>query len=102
MVAHQFLCFVSIAAVDGVDDRLMFRVRLAHAAGLIGDIAPIRVDAVAQSAAFSAGELVYQLGFASFNFPFAASLCVSGLVLTLAVLSLMRLAARPLEKIGPH
>jgi putative spermidine/putrescine transport system permease protein len=46
--------------------------------------------------------LVYQLGFASFNFPFAASLCVSGLALTLAVLSLLRLAARPLEKIGPH
>lgn len=46
--------------------------------------------------------LVYQLGFASFNFPFAASLCVSGLALTLAVLSLLRLAVRPLEKIGPH
>lgn len=46
--------------------------------------------------------LVYQLGFASFNFPFAASLCVAGLALTLAVLSLLRLAARPLEKIGPH
>lgn len=46
--------------------------------------------------------LVYQLGFASFDFPFAASLCVAGLVLTLGVLSLMRLAARPLEKIGPY
>jgi putative spermidine/putrescine transport system permease protein len=46
--------------------------------------------------------LVYQLGFASFNFPFAASLCVSGLALTLVVLSLLRLAARPLEKIGPY
>ena len=46
--------------------------------------------------------LVYQLGFASFNFPFAASLCVTGLVLTVAVLSLFRVAARPLEKIGPH
>jgi putative spermidine/putrescine transport system permease protein len=46
--------------------------------------------------------LVYQLGFASFNFPFAASLCVTGLVLTVAVLSLLRVAARPLEKIGPH
>jgi putative spermidine/putrescine transport system permease protein len=44
--------------------------------------------------------LVYQLGFASFNFPFAASLCVAGVVLTIGVLSLMRLAARPLEKIG--
>lgn len=46
--------------------------------------------------------LVYQLGFASFNFPFAASLCVAGLVLTLAVLSLLRLAARPFENIGPY
>jgi putative spermidine/putrescine transport system permease protein len=46
--------------------------------------------------------LVYQLGFASFNFPFAASLCVAGLALTLVVVSALRLAARPLEKIGPH
>lgn len=46
--------------------------------------------------------LVYQLGFASFNFPFAASLCVAGLVMTLGALSLIRLAARPLEKIGPY
>ena len=46
--------------------------------------------------------LVYQLGFASFNFPFAASLCVAGLALTIVVLSLLRLAARPLTNIGPH
>jgi len=46
--------------------------------------------------------LVYQLGFASFNFPFAASLCVAALVLTGAVLSLLRMAARPLERIGPY
>jgi putative spermidine/putrescine transport system permease protein len=46
--------------------------------------------------------LVYQLGFASFNFPFAASLCVAGLALTLVVLSGLRLAARPLENIGPQ
>jgi putative spermidine/putrescine transport system permease protein len=46
--------------------------------------------------------LVYQLGFASFNFPFAASLSVAALALTFAVLALMRAAARPLEKIGPH
>jgi putative spermidine/putrescine transport system permease protein len=46
--------------------------------------------------------LVYQLGFASFNFPFAASLCVVGLALTIVVLALLRLAARPLENIGPH
>jgi putative spermidine/putrescine transport system permease protein len=46
--------------------------------------------------------LVYQLGFSSFNFPFAASLCVAGLALTIVVLSLLRLASRPLENIGPH
>jgi putative spermidine/putrescine transport system permease protein len=46
--------------------------------------------------------LVYQLGFASFDFPFAASLCVAGLALVLVVLSLTRLALRPLEQIGPH
>lgn len=45
--------------------------------------------------------LVYQLGFASFNFPFAAALCLAGLVLTLVTLMLLRAAARPLEKIGP-
>lgn len=43
--------------------------------------------------------LVYQLGFASFNFPFAASLCVAGLALTIVVLSMLRLAARPLDNI---
>jgi putative spermidine/putrescine transport system permease protein len=46
--------------------------------------------------------LVYQLGFSSFNFPFAASLCVAGLALTIVVLSGLRLASRPLENIGPH
>jgi putative spermidine/putrescine transport system permease protein len=46
--------------------------------------------------------LVYALGFASFNFPFAASLSVAGLALTLAVLSIMRVPARRLEKIGLH
>jgi putative spermidine/putrescine transport system permease protein len=46
--------------------------------------------------------VVYQLGFASFNFPFAASLSVAGLALTFAVLALLRAAARPLEKIGPY
>ena len=46
--------------------------------------------------------LVYQLGFASFNFPFAASLCVAGLALTIVVLVALRLAARPLENIRPH
>ena len=46
--------------------------------------------------------LVYQLGFASFNFPFAASLCVAGLTLVAIILWLTRLALRPLERIGPH
>jgi putative spermidine/putrescine transport system permease protein len=46
--------------------------------------------------------LVYQLGFASFNFPFAASLSVAGLALTFAVLALLRAAARPFERIGPY
>ena len=46
--------------------------------------------------------LVYQLGFASFNFPFAASLSVAGLALTFAVLALLRVASRPLERMGPH
>jgi putative spermidine/putrescine transport system permease protein len=44
--------------------------------------------------------LVYQLGFASFNFPFAASLSIVGLALALAVIALMREAARPLERLG--
>jgi len=46
--------------------------------------------------------LVYQLGFASFNFPFAASLCLTALILTVAVLALLRIAVRPIEKIGPY
>jgi putative spermidine/putrescine transport system permease protein len=46
--------------------------------------------------------LVYQLGFASFNFPFAASLSVAGLVLTFAVLALMRAASARFERIGAH
>ena len=46
--------------------------------------------------------LVYQLGFASFNFPFAASLSVAGLALTFAVLALLRAATRPLEAMTAH
>jgi putative spermidine/putrescine transport system permease protein len=46
--------------------------------------------------------LVYQLGFASFNFPFAASLSVAGLALTFALLTLMRIAARPFERAAAH
>src|ERR1700730_5686536 len=39
--------------------------------------------------------LVYQLGFASFNFPFAASLLVAGLLLPFAVLAPIPAAAAP-------
>lgn len=44
--------------------------------------------------------LVYQLGFASFNFPFAATLSIVGLALALAGIGLMKEAARPLERLG--
>jgi putative spermidine/putrescine transport system permease protein len=44
--------------------------------------------------------LVYQLGFASFNFPFAASLSVVGLALTAAVLGLLRIGSARLERVG--
>ena len=46
--------------------------------------------------------LVYQLGFASFNFPFAATLCVAGLALTALVLALLQLAFAPFRKIKVH
>src|SRR5918993_182557 len=46
--------------------------------------------------------LVYQLGFASFNFPFAASLSVVGLVLAFGMIALLRAGLRPLETIAPH
>jgi putative spermidine/putrescine transport system permease protein len=46
--------------------------------------------------------LVYQLGFASFNFPFAASLSVAGLVMTFTLLALIRMGSRRFEKIGQH
>jgi putative spermidine/putrescine transport system permease protein len=46
--------------------------------------------------------LVYQLGFSSFNFPFAATLCVAGLALTVVVLSVLGLASRPFKNIEAH
>jgi putative spermidine/putrescine transport system permease protein len=46
--------------------------------------------------------LVYQLGFANFNFPFAAALCVAGIALTYVSIAIMRLFMRPLEKVGLH
>src|SRR5438105_15181760 len=42
--------------------------------------------------------LVYQLGFASFNFPVEASLSVAGLLFTFKYIAVIRVAARPLEK----
>ncbi|WP_029005319.1 ABC transporter permease [Azorhizobium doebereinerae] len=46
--------------------------------------------------------LIYQLGFSSFNFPFAAALSVTGLALTVAVLALAKAALAPLERLGAH
>ncbi len=46
--------------------------------------------------------LVYQLGFSSFNFPFAAALCVAGLALTIVALSALGLASRPFKNIETH
>jgi len=46
--------------------------------------------------------LVYQLGFANFNFPFAASLSVAALALTFVSLWMLRVATRPFEKLGQH
>ena len=46
--------------------------------------------------------LVYQLGFANFNFPFAASLSVAALVLTFVSLWILRFATRPFEQLGQH
>ncbi|MGZ5924228.1 MAG: ABC transporter permease [Rhizomicrobium sp.] len=46
--------------------------------------------------------LVYQLGFANFNFPFAASLSVAALALTFVSLGILRFATRPFEKLGQH
>ncbi|MCA1452998.1 ABC transporter permease [Bradyrhizobium sp. BRP22] len=44
--------------------------------------------------------LIYQLGFSSFNFPFAASLSLIGLALSLAVIALLKKAASPLERMA--
>lgn len=44
--------------------------------------------------------LVYQLGFASFNFPFAAALSAAGLILTFTIIWLVWLAARSAERLG--
>jgi putative spermidine/putrescine transport system permease protein len=46
--------------------------------------------------------LVYQLGFSSMNFPFAAALSVAGLLLTLLLLSALKRLTRPLQNLGAH
>ncbi|WP_375687543.1 ABC transporter permease [Pseudooceanicola sp. LIPI14-2-Ac024] len=46
--------------------------------------------------------LVYQVGFASFNFPLAASLSLVGLLFTIAVLALFNSGMRRVEQIGAH
>lgn len=46
--------------------------------------------------------MVYQLGFSSLNLPFAASLSVAGLVLTMLVLWLAKRLTNSLERIGGH
>lgn len=46
--------------------------------------------------------LVYQVGFASFNFPLAASLSLVGLLFTIAILSFFNAGMRRIEKLGAH
>lgn len=46
--------------------------------------------------------LVYQVGFASFNFPLAASLSLCGLVFTILVIALFNAGIRRLERMGAH
>jgi putative spermidine/putrescine transport system permease protein len=46
--------------------------------------------------------LVYQLGFSSMNFPFAASLSIAGLVLTIASLAMMNRMTRRMKEVGAH
>lgn len=46
--------------------------------------------------------MVYQVGFASFNFPLAASLSLTGLLFAVAVLAIFNTGIRRLERIGGH
>ena len=46
--------------------------------------------------------MVYQLGFSNFDFPFAAVLSMVALALTMAILGLMNLGMRRLESMGVH
>ncbi len=46
--------------------------------------------------------MVYQVGFASFNFPLAASLSLMGLLFAVAVLAIFNTGMRQLERHGAH
>lgn len=46
--------------------------------------------------------LVYQLGFSSLNFPFAAALSVAGLILTVLLLAALKRMTRSLQTAGGH
>jgi putative spermidine/putrescine transport system permease protein len=46
--------------------------------------------------------LVYQLGLASTNFPFAASLSIAGLIFTAGALMILGLGTRRLKKLGAN
>lgn len=46
--------------------------------------------------------LVYQVGFASFNFPLAASLSLAGLLFTIGALSVFDTGMRRIERLGAH
>jgi putative spermidine/putrescine transport system permease protein len=46
--------------------------------------------------------MVYNMGFSNFDFPFAAVLSMTALLLTMALLALIRLSARRFERIGLH
>jgi len=46
--------------------------------------------------------LVYQVGFASFNFPLAASLSLSGLAFSILVITLFNAGIRRIERFGAH
>ena len=46
--------------------------------------------------------MVYQLGFSNFDFPFAAVLSMAALALVLVLLGLMGIGMRRLERIGLH
>ena len=46
--------------------------------------------------------MVYKMGFSNFDFPFAAVLSMTALLLTMALLALILLSARRFERIGLH